>query len=560
MKFDKLIEQILTEMPISLYDTPEMKSQFPDVPAMTPEDRKASKQRIIDHLKTEGPRYYNILDKGESSPQDVLMVLSQGGITYKQIFNDLAEDIINILFPNGYNPARTGAEAKDITLGSKDNMRPDTAPSGKAARLDVLVKQYANEKGIPNKGLSFAYSGHTLRRLYTLLTSDMEAGKQGDEYEGVKRYHTNLIKRNYKHSTQGRGGSKSVDTDTPVDLGIHDSARERQEFGEAYLMEMPFRINPTALNLYKKNAEDLFIEKVKTSLLQNKHKHIGNQLNTRGAPTYHASKVASGIVGKQPEDLTTEEYDPILESYLRVIYRKVFGDNAYTDAADEGALRVQIEKVVRESIDLIAKEIQVKTGVSDEQIDEVLETLNMVSADVKYFARIVQLAAREAGLLKKESIQAYFEAAEQGPGDEDEDEDGEEEDDDTESSDYAYEHGLLDDGGDKEPETSENEVETTADNTAASLDSAGVDIAQTFLRSLDAVFDELESEGDFEDNEEEFNSHQDEEDLRSEIGGRGLIARDNQEDDDGRFTDWHQSRIDRGYDEDEDEDSEEDEE
>ena len=135
---------------------------------------------------------------------------------------------------------------------------------------------------------------------------------------------------------------------------------------------------------------------------------------------------------------------------------------------------------------------------------------------------------------------------------------GEEDDDDTESSDYAYEHGLLNDEGDKEPETSENEVETAADNTAASLDSAGVDIAQTFLRSLDAVFDELESEGDFEDNEEEFNSHQDEEDLRSEIGGRGLIARDNQEDDDGRFTDWHQSRIDRGYDE--DEDSEEDEE
>ena len=63
MKFDKLIEQILTEMPISLYDTPEMTSEFPDVPAMTPEDRKASKQRIIDHLKPEGPRYYNILDK-----------------------------------------------------------------------------------------------------------------------------------------------------------------------------------------------------------------------------------------------------------------------------------------------------------------------------------------------------------------------------------------------------------------------------------------------------------------------------------------------------------------
>lgn len=154
---------------------------------------------------------------------------------------------------------------------------------------------------------------------------------------------------------------------------------------------------------------------------------------------------------------------------------------------------------------------------------------------------------------KKPSTQDVTEASHKDEDDEDQPEDVEEdntdEEDDTDDTDeeddkvvdYAYDRGLLADEEEEEDtdQTSEDDIDAEIDSTAAEVEKMGLDIADKFVQSFNALYNDIDDTDELEDaesDEDEFNA--DEEEMDRDWRGRGYIANFKGEDEEDVSSSW----------------------
>jgi hypothetical protein len=551
-------KQVLQEMPIAMYPSDSTKDWDPQPSwsnniqdpsgilssIKTGPQKKGQKQLIVSKfIKAASDFFFQLenLNERGGKPQDIIICAKNAVYgddssleIYREILDEIGEDIIDYLLPNGYNPAESASHMKGVA---------------NTQILLNIIKQYLQSKNVKTAyGINITNAGLTTGKLIQILFGEFKNGP----YAGLININVadtpagHLARRgfNFRNDT-----SKQKDS-TPLD--IHDTDLESKTFeSKQVLQEMPFRPHPSVLKRYYggdvSRGREMFIERVVENLLNSKHARINDEYNRRGSSLYHAGNTASIAFNKNINDITTENMKPILEAYLGAIYDVIFKDNK-NPAKNAGWLKEEVKKAIIQSIDIISEKIKQINGIVPNNVEETFEAISDSSANLDYFARVVVNTAIESMAVLQESEDDAEESEEEQKkkqeeedseqiqqenntsSNDDDDEEYDDDDDDTESSNFAYDQGLLDD---EEEIEDENKIDDEADTTVQRLDRAGTDIASVFLRSLDAIEDEMNDEDeDWEDEEGDVEARDSEEDeWRREFRGRGLSRSDLEDED-----------------------------
>lgn len=593
MKFDKYFNKLISEMAAG-YDHPSMHrgenaariaagesplSSTPD--NLSGSELRALKQKVVDSTIHKLKEYFlDPANRQESSNPGILNILASRlrNITPRKdaetVAREIAAPLVDLLYPNGYNLARTPAEEKEIIVKQPEILRffneyfkANNIPTAKVGRTAIMQGAAVLKELI---------GGDYINRTPKYGFSDTRGGGRSG-IGGYERLKNKL----------GTDAERVVDMGR--DLSLHDADEERRQFARES------RVNEMAVTV-KKNlrnpdmaSKDYFASRVGDV--------ITNRARDPETDSYlEVAFKLQHLDSKSIEDRKKLDFNKVNEIAVHMaqaIYDEIHkGDSAHPAVSDVeymSAVFIALRKawplicaklgvkepaitrdgplvrIINNALDDIThrtgadnnpsswrsdksdfqhvyRKLKVENANEDESEDSE-KTEEDENSEISQEPKTTDENMQKHNIFTRTSFSKYIESLTPGNKNEEDDEDLSPEELDSE---------VPDEEEEAEPES---EQEDEADQLAAKLDARNV--ADRFLRSFDVVAGELEDDEDFEDfgSDDVYDPYTDEEDMHHELIGRGLYRPDNDEDE--TFTNWHQDRINRELD---DEDEIEDEE
>jgi len=451
--------------------------------------QKYSLDELIKNVRTAAGRSdANSVEEDQVSPEAVC--------------SSFARTLVNKLFPGGVNPAKNWSEFTE-----KGNMSHRAV----AEAIRETAEQFSALIGLPVTG----HSSHT--HTYWVNNNFIKQVVQQELEFSLLEGDEDYIE-----------GSKSSRRKSNAEMSAADKAG-RFETHESYLKESPVRIK-AAPGQHKQT----FVNTLKYTFAD-KHKRL-NEPNARGSDTHHIGDLAGHLSGSTKQTAPQVSVEQAAELFARIVYDAMYDEHGVNPSMNHVEFRNEITKAVEHAIELL----------EDEHGVDVFSRINNLP---KFTARIIDNGMKDMfadvrtgadHTPKTWKAGRLQEGASEGPEDEEFEDDDEDEDGETDehSSDFAYEHGLLDDKEssedvpqeeeeEEEEEEDENASEDVADAEVSKIESTGRDIADAFMRALASLDEEEDTEeDDININSDDFD---DDEDVSRYIRGIGGVEDEEQD-------------------------------
>jgi len=546
-------------------------SSTPD--ALSGSELRSLKHKVVNSTINKLKEYFlDPSNRQESSNPGILNILASRmrNITPRKdaetVARDIAEPLVNLLYPNGFNLARTPAEEKEIIVKQPEILRffneyfkANNIPTAKVGRTAIMQGAAVLKELI---------GGEYINRTPKYGFGDTRGGGRSG-IGGYERLKNKL----------GTDAERVVDIGR--DLGLHDTDEENRQFArESRVNEMAVSVKKNLRNPAMSN-KDHFASRV--------GEVITNRARDPETDSYlEVAFKLQNLDSKSIEDrkkLDHTKVNEIAVNMAQAIYDEIHKDDSVHPAVSDVEYMSAVFIALRKAWPIICAKLGVKepavtrdgplVRIINNALDDITHrtgadnnpsTWRSDKSDFQHVYRKLKVENTNDDESKEiEDDEEDEEVAPKTTTDENMKNDNIY----TRTSFSKYIESLIpdnkNDDEDLSPEELDKEVpdedeeqaepeskqEDEADQLAAKLDARNV--ADRFLRSFDVVANELDDDEDFDDLDsgEVYDPYSDEDDMQREIIGRGLHRPDNDEDE--TFSNWHQDRINREFDDEDEE-------